>query len=184
MSEFAFLMRYRDSVLLLYVNWSLRGQHRAKLKLLIWKIDVPNLIFRIYIWYERDLARATNRMEYTVQFLLMELESVGNIRLEEGCSTDPWYFYCSVSSTVTVTTMQFTVTNGKYTLLLFSFALTDRFTSCCDLLLSRFSPSDYKTYGITDIRVNRVIRIHNSALRLCFEDKIHRLLASEDLSSQ
>lgn len=30
-------------------------------------------------------------MEYTVQFLLMELESVGNIRLEEGCSTDPWY---------------------------------------------------------------------------------------------
>lgn len=80
--------------------------------------------------------------------------------------------------------MQFTVTNGNYTLLLFSFALTDRFTSCCDLLLSRFSPSDYKTYGITDIRVNRVIRIHNSALRLCFEDKIHRLLASEDLSSQ
>uniref|UniRef100_A0A669EAH4 Leucine rich repeat containing 9 n=1 Tax=Oreochromis niloticus TaxID=8128 RepID=A0A669EAH4_ORENI len=85
---------------------------------------------------------------YTVQFLLMELESVGNIRLEEGCSTDPW------------------------------------FTSCCDLLLSRFSPSDYKTYGITDIRVDRVICIHNSALRLCFEDKIHSLLASEDLSSQ
>uniref|UniRef100_A0A669B307 Leucine rich repeat containing 9 n=1 Tax=Oreochromis niloticus TaxID=8128 RepID=A0A669B307_ORENI len=102
----------------------------------------------IHIWYEHDLARATNRMEYTVQFLLMELESVGNIRLEEGCSTDPW------------------------------------FTSCCDLLLSRFSPSDYKTYGITDIRVDRVICIHNSALRLCFEDKIHSLLASEDLSSQ
>ncbi|XP_042074127.1 leucine-rich repeat-containing protein 9 isoform X2 [Haplochromis burtoni] len=115
---------------------------RKRLKLWTRRLD------EIHIWYERDLARATNRMEYTVQFLLMELESVGNIRLEEGCSTDPW------------------------------------FTSCCDLLLSRFSPSDYKTYGITDIRVNRVIRIHNSALRLCFEDKIHRLLASEDLSSQ
>lgn len=35
--------------------------------------------------------QATNTMGYTIQFLLMELESVGNIRLEEGCSTDPWY---------------------------------------------------------------------------------------------
>uniref|UniRef100_A0A3P9BJR2 Leucine rich repeat containing 9 n=1 Tax=Maylandia zebra TaxID=106582 RepID=A0A3P9BJR2_9CICH len=101
---------------------------------------------RLKLWTRRLDEQCTG--SYTVQFLLMELESVGNIRLEEGCSTDPW------------------------------------FTSCCDLLLSRFSPSDYKTYGITDIRVNRVIRIHNSALRLCFEDKIHRLLASEDLSSQ
>uniref|UniRef100_A0A4W6FKF0 Leucine rich repeat containing 9 n=1 Tax=Lates calcarifer TaxID=8187 RepID=A0A4W6FKF0_LATCA len=94
--------------------------------------------------YERDLAQATNMMEYTVQFLLMELESVGNIRLEEGCSTDPW------------------------------------FTSCCDLLLSRFSQSDYRVHGITGIKINRVIRIYNSALRLRFEDKLHSLLASED----
>lgn len=28
--------------------------------------------------------------DYTVQFLLMELESVGNIRLEEGCPADRW----------------------------------------------------------------------------------------------
>uniref|UniRef100_A0A8C4GVW8 Leucine rich repeat containing 9 n=1 Tax=Dicentrarchus labrax TaxID=13489 RepID=A0A8C4GVW8_DICLA len=81
---------------------------------------------------------------YTVQFLLMELESVGNIRLEEGCSTDPW------------------------------------FTSCCDLLLSRFSRSDFKVHGITGIKINRVIRIHNSALRLRFEDKLHTLLASDE----
>ncbi|GLD62379.1 leucine-rich repeat-containing protein 9-like protein, partial [Lates japonicus] len=94
--------------------------------------------------YERDLAQATNMMEYTIQFLLMELESVGNIRLEEGCSTDPW------------------------------------FTSCCDLLLSRFSQSDYRVHGITGIKINRVIRIYNSALRLRFEDKLHSLLASED----
>lgn len=53
--------------------------------------NIPSFIFRIEAWYERDLAQATHRMEYTVQFLLMELESVGNIRLEEGCSTDPWY---------------------------------------------------------------------------------------------
>ncbi|XP_070836208.1 leucine-rich repeat-containing protein 9 isoform X2 [Chaetodon trifascialis] len=95
-------------------------------------------------WYERDLVQATNRMEYTVQFLLIELESVGNIRLEEGCSTDPW------------------------------------FTSCCDLLLSRFCQSDFKVHGITGIKINRVIRIHNSALRLRFEDKLHTLLASDE----
>ncbi|KAF3701209.1 Leucine-rich repeat-containing protein 9 [Channa argus] len=98
----------------------------------------------IEAWYEQELAQATNMMEYTVQFLLMELESVGNIRLEEGCSTDPW------------------------------------FTSCRDLLLSRFSHSDHKRHGITGIKIDRVIRIHNSALRLRFEDKLHGLLASEE----
>ncbi|XP_026195346.1 leucine-rich repeat-containing protein 9 isoform X2 [Anabas testudineus] len=99
---------------------------------------------KIEAWYEQELAQATEMMQYKVQFLLMELESVGNIRLEEGCSTDPW------------------------------------FTSCCDLLLSRFSPLDYKIHSITGIKVNRVIRIHNSALRLRFEDKLHSLLSSED----
>ncbi|XP_019132652.2 leucine-rich repeat-containing protein 9 isoform X2 [Larimichthys crocea] len=95
-------------------------------------------------WCQQDLVQATNMMEYTIQFLLMELESVGNIRLEEGCSADPW------------------------------------FTSCGDLLLSRFSHSDFKVHGITGIKINRVIRIHNSALRLRFEDKLHSLLSSEE----
>lgn len=54
------------------------------------KTNVCFFVFRIKACYEQDLAQATSRMEYTVQFLLMELESVGNIRLEEGCSTDPW----------------------------------------------------------------------------------------------
>nr|XP_046268045.1 leucine-rich repeat-containing protein 9 isoform X2 [Scatophagus argus] len=105
----------------------------------------------IEAWYERVLIQATNMTEYTVQFLLMELESVGNIRLEEGRSTDPWYIHGII-----------------------------KFTSCCDLLLSRFSHSDFKVYGITGIKINRVIRIHNSALRLRFEDKLHSLLASEE----
>ncbi|XP_030574901.1 leucine-rich repeat-containing protein 9 isoform X2 [Archocentrus centrarchus] len=115
---------------------------RERLKLWTRRLD------EIDFWYESDLAQATSRKEYTVQFLLMELESVGNIRLEEGCSTDLW------------------------------------FKSCCELLLSCFSSPDYKIYGITGIKVNRVIRIQNSALRLCFEDKLHSFLASEDLSSQ
>ncbi|XP_069571028.1 leucine-rich repeat-containing protein 9 isoform X2 [Brachyistius frenatus] len=99
-------------------------------------------------WYKQNLALATNRKEYVVQFLSMELESVGNIRLEEGCSTDLW------------------------------------FTSCCNLLLSCFSPSDYKIWGITDIKIERVIRIHNSALKLRFEDKLLRLLPGRDSVSQ
>uniref|UniRef100_A0AAQ5ZN19 Leucine rich repeat containing 9 n=1 Tax=Amphiprion ocellaris TaxID=80972 RepID=A0AAQ5ZN19_AMPOC len=101
------------------------------------KIEV--LKERLKLW-----TRRMEEMEYMVQFLLMELESVGNIRLEEGCSADPW------------------------------------FTSCCDLLISRFSPSDYKIQGVIDIKIDRVIRIHNSALRLRFEDKLHSLLPSED----
>ncbi|XP_028422571.1 leucine-rich repeat-containing protein 9 isoform X3 [Perca flavescens] len=98
----------------------------------------------IEAWYVQDLMQATNTIEYTVKFLLMELESVGNIRLEEGCSTDPW------------------------------------FTSCCDLLHSRFSQSDFKVHSIAGIKVNRVVRIHNSALRLRFEDKLHTLQTSEE----
>uniref|UniRef100_A0A671WDP9 Leucine rich repeat containing 9 n=1 Tax=Sparus aurata TaxID=8175 RepID=A0A671WDP9_SPAAU len=107
------------------------------------KRSVLSSIFRIEAWYEQESVQASNMMEYTVQFLLMELESVGNIRLEEGCPTDPW------------------------------------FTSCCDLLLARFSQSDFKVHNITGIKINRVIRIHNSALRLRFEDKLHTLLTSE-----
>ncbi|KAM8915276.1 leucine-rich repeat-containing protein 9 isoform 2-T2 [Spinachia spinachia] len=101
-------------------------------------------------WYKQGLAQATHMTEYAVQFLLLELESVGNIRLEEGCSTDPW------------------------------------FTSCCDLLHSRFSHSDFKVYNIAGITINKVMRIHNSALRLRFEDKFHTLLESEvsNISSQ
>uniref|UniRef100_UPI003AAD219B leucine-rich repeat-containing protein 9 n=1 Tax=Centroberyx gerrardi TaxID=166262 RepID=UPI003AAD219B len=98
----------------------------------------------IEAWYEQELAHATNRKEYMVHFLLMELETVGNIRFEEGCSTDPW------------------------------------FIPCYDLLLSRFSATDYKVHGITGIKINRIIRIHNRALRLRFEDKLHTLLASEE----
>uniref|UniRef100_A0A672ZP59 Leucine rich repeat containing 9 n=1 Tax=Sphaeramia orbicularis TaxID=375764 RepID=A0A672ZP59_9TELE len=69
---------------------------------------------------------------------------LGNIRLEEGCSTDSW------------------------------------FTLCCDLLLSRFSHSDYKAHGITGIKTNRVIRIQNSALRLRFEEKLHALIMGDE----
>lgn len=74
-------------------------------------MNVLSSIFRIEAWYECDLAQATNMMEYTVQFLLMELESVGNIRLEEGFSTDPWCVLGIISTTTTF--MKFTATEDK-----------------------------------------------------------------------
>lgn len=45
---------------------------------------------RIDSWFKKNLAQAAHMTDYTVQFLLMELESVGNIRLEEGCPADRW----------------------------------------------------------------------------------------------
>ncbi|KAL0969049.1 hypothetical protein UPYG_G00222010 [Umbra pygmaea] len=54
------------------------------------------------------------------------------------------------------------------------------FTSCHELLLSRFCAWDYKVYGVEGIKINRIIRIHNRPLRLRFEDKLHTLLASEE----
>ncbi|KAF0044372.1 hypothetical protein F2P81_003530 [Scophthalmus maximus] len=111
-----------------------------KERLALWR----RRLHEIEVCYQRDLAQATNMVDDTVHFLLMELESVGNIRLEEGCSTDPW------------------------------------FNACRDLLLSRFSHSDYRIHGITGIKIDRVIRVFNCTLRLRFEDKLQSLLASTD----
>uniref|UniRef100_A0A8D3DYT0 Leucine rich repeat containing 9 n=1 Tax=Scophthalmus maximus TaxID=52904 RepID=A0A8D3DYT0_SCOMX len=107
-----------------------------KERLALWR----RRLHEIEVCYQRDLAQATNMVDDTVHFLLMELESVGNIRLEEGCSTDPW------------------------------------FNACRDLLLSRFSHSDYRIHGITGIKIDRVIRVFNCTLRLRFEDKLQSLL--------
>uniref|UniRef100_A0A3B3ZSQ7 Uncharacterized protein n=1 Tax=Periophthalmus magnuspinnatus TaxID=409849 RepID=A0A3B3ZSQ7_9GOBI len=92
--------------------------------------------------HEREVAHVTSCMDYAIQFLLIELESVGNIRFEEGSSTDP-------------------------------------FSSCCDLLHLRFSHSNYRAYDVTGIKINKVIRIHNTALRLRFEEKLQMLLSDE-----
>ncbi|XP_056616186.1 leucine-rich repeat-containing protein 9 isoform X3 [Triplophysa dalaica] len=98
--------------------------------------------------YQRDLALASDRKEMMVHLLLLELETVGNIRFEEGNTNDPW------------------------------------FTSCYDLLLSRFCAWDYKTHHINGIKINRIIRIHNQALRLRFQDKLHFLNMESPAISQ
>uniref|UniRef100_A0A8C4ZDB9 Leucine rich repeat containing 9 n=1 Tax=Gadus morhua TaxID=8049 RepID=A0A8C4ZDB9_GADMO len=45
-------------------------------------------------WYKQELSQATHRKECTVHFLLMELQTVGNIRFEDGCPRDPWFASC------------------------------------------------------------------------------------------
>lgn len=57
-----------------------------------------------------------------------------------------------------------------------------RFGSCSELLLSRFSLSDYRTYGVSGVRTTRVLRVHHSALRLRFEETLQQTLHDGDES--
>eukprot|EP01059_Diplonema_ambulator_P035367 TRINITY_DN8290_c0_g1_i2.p1 TRINITY_DN8290_c0_g1~~TRINITY_DN8290_c0_g1_i2.p1 ORF type:complete len:1479 (+),score=580.35 TRINITY_DN8290_c0_g1_i2:85-4521(+) len=72
--------------------------------------------------------------------LLVELQTGGNIRMEEGKLSDVWY------------------------------------QSCMDLVRSRFFASDFEKYGIRDIRITKVTRIHNRYLRNRFEDKLETMI--------
>jgi hypothetical protein len=46
------------------------------------------------------------------------------------------------------------------------------FSSCVDLVRSRFNPETMKFFGIMGINVTRVTRIHNRFLRNRFEEKL------------
>ncbi|KAJ6658013.1 hypothetical protein lerEdw1_001672 [Lerista edwardsae] len=96
--------------------------------------------------YQVEVKKKKKNSNLLVQFLLTELETVGNTRFEEGSPSDPW------------------------------------FNSCYDLVLSRFCAWDFKPYGITGVKVNRVIRVHNRILRLKFEDKFQIFSDREDFS--
>uniref|UniRef100_A0ACB8G6A6 Uncharacterized protein n=1 Tax=Sphaerodactylus townsendi TaxID=933632 RepID=A0ACB8G6A6_9SAUR len=62
------------------------------------------------------------------------------------------------------------------------FLTARRFNSCYDLILSRFCTWDFKPYGITAVKVNRVIRVHNRILRQKFEEKFQSFLEEEELN--
>ena len=52
---------------------------------------------------------------------------------------------------------------------------TDKwFSSCVDLVRSRFNPETMKFFGIIGINVTRVTRIHNRFLRNRFEEKLEK----------
>uniref|UniRef100_A0A8C6VN20 Leucine rich repeat containing 9 n=1 Tax=Naja naja TaxID=35670 RepID=A0A8C6VN20_NAJNA len=91
-----------------------------------------------------EVKKKKKTSNLAVQFLLTELESVGNTRFEEGSPNDVW------------------------------------FNSCYELILSRFCAWDFKIYGITALKVNRVIRVHNRILRLTFEEKFQKFLDKEE----
>ena len=77
--------------------------------------------------------------------LLVELQTGGNIRMEEGKVTDVWY------------------------------------QSCVDLVRSRFFAADFEPFGIKDVRITKVTRMHNRFLRNRFEDRLDTLV---DTSNQ
>ncbi|XP_073098404.1 leucine-rich repeat-containing protein 9 isoform X2 [Manis javanica] len=80
-----------------------------------------------------------------IPFLLIELETVGNVHFEEGTRSDDW------------------------------------FNSCYELILSRFCAWDFRSYGITGVKVRRVIKVNNRILRLKFEEKYQKFLDNEDM---
>jgi len=56
------------------------------------------------------------------------------------------------------------------------------FSSCVDLVRSRFNPETMKFFGIIGINVTRVTRIHNRYLRNRFEEKLEQLVDLSDNS--
>lgn len=56
------------------------------------------------------------------------------------------------------------------------------YTSCVDLVRSRFNPDSMSHLGICGISVSRVTRIHNRYLRNKFEDKLEQLVDLTDSS--
>uniref|UniRef100_A0A8B9C9X5 Leucine rich repeat containing 9 n=1 Tax=Anser brachyrhynchus TaxID=132585 RepID=A0A8B9C9X5_9AVES len=93
--------------------------------------------------YQLEIKKKKKSFNLVVQFLLMELETVGNIRFEEGLSNNPW------------------------------------FSSCCELIQSRFCTWDFRAYDIMGVKINRIFRVHNQILRLKFEEKFQTFLEKE-----
>ncbi|XP_068538559.1 leucine-rich repeat-containing protein 9 [Anas acuta] len=93
--------------------------------------------------YQMEIKKKKKSFNLVVQFLLMELETVGNVRFEEGLPNHPW------------------------------------FSSCCELIQSRFCTWDFRAYGIMGVKINRIFRVHNQILRLKFEEKFQMFLEKE-----
>ncbi|CAD8156657.1 unnamed protein product [Paramecium octaurelia] len=83
--------------------------------------------------------------DQSIHKLMTELETGGNIRLEEGKTNEKWY------------------------------------GSCVDLINSRFHAEQMGKFGIKDIQIKRVVRIHNKFIRNKFEEKMESLV---DVSNQ
>ncbi|XP_063400283.1 uncharacterized protein LOC134684896 [Mytilus trossulus] len=98
----------------------------------------------IECYYNEAAARIKKSADVIVNRMLIELESGGNVRFEEGSPTDIW------------------------------------FSSCPDLVLSRFCASDYKDHNVSGIKIHRIIRIHNRMLQTRFDDILSSIVDDPD----
>ncbi|XP_033624638.1 leucine-rich repeat-containing protein 9-like [Asterias rubens] len=105
------------------------------------------LIQQMDVYHGEAIANVKHTTEVTIKRLLAELESGGNVRFEEGQSSDLW------------------------------------FSSCHDLILSRFCAADYKVHDILGIKIHRITRVHNRMLRYRFDNKLVAVTEEEDTSS-
>eukprot|EP00873_Tetraselmis_striata_P036490 jgi/Tetstr1/456754/TSEL_043451.t1 len=94
--------------------------------------------------FEDCKARVHELCNDYVRRMMVELETGGNIRMEDGKPSDLWY------------------------------------SSCVDLVNSRFFPADFVSMGIKGLKVTRVTRIHNRFLRNRFEERLETLVDVSD----
>ncbi|XP_069116713.1 leucine-rich repeat-containing protein 9-like isoform X3 [Argopecten irradians] len=97
---------------------------------------------------ESFMKEAMKRLQLScdtlVNRMVLELESGGNVRFEEGTTSDVW------------------------------------FSSCHDLVLSRFCATDFKDHGISGVKIHRIIRVHNRMLRTQFDEKLVSIVDDND----
>ncbi|XP_071079047.1 leucine-rich repeat-containing protein 9-like [Haliotis cracherodii] len=95
--------------------------------------------------YCEEAESRLHRMSDTlISRFMIELETGGNVRFEEGSPTDIW------------------------------------FSSCHDLVLSRFCAADYREQGIMGIKLHRIIRVRNRMLRARFDEKLANFTDEKD----
>ncbi|XP_069888543.1 leucine-rich repeat-containing protein 9 [Dipodomys merriami] len=127
-------------------NTSLRQKLLTKLNALNERVTFWNKkLDEIETIYRNEVKQKKRSHGLLIPFLLIELETVGNIHFEEGTRANDW------------------------------------FNSCYELILSRFCTWDFKAYGITGVKVKRVIKVNNRILRLKFEEKFQSFIDRADL---
>ena len=121
-------------------------QLRAKLKVLDEGIELKTAEIAHVDGLSADVKQGVCETSQTsICRLMVELETGGNIRLEDGKPSDVWY------------------------------------SSCVDLVNSRFLHAEYSEFKISGLRVTRVTRIHNRFLRNRFEERLESMVNTNDL---
>lgn len=113
------------------------GKFTAKMNCIKERIKMwEKKIAEVGSYQQEALHRVEVQAESVMRRMAIELESGGNVRFEEGTTSDVW------------------------------------FSSCHDLVLSRFCATDYKEHGIAGLKIHRILRVHNRMLRKRFDDKL------------